>query len=166
MNALLDAQPLWQGRSWHAAHDSGLDPGMPLGSTPPIFWPTPPATVWDDIQMIAARALVTLDWLTSDEPNAQSKRQVAGHEHADDKRLQWLLLDVIVTVIIGHMLDIALNLSDVLVHGLIPILRQCYTVDAVFPSLVYVSSAMLQRIAMGDRLIDSKTAASNPGRFD
>ena len=99
--------------------DMYADRAVPISDSLEDLWPTPQGPVWSDIETVAARALVTLEWA-----NEQSRAAFkAGH------RDTWMQLRPVLTALIhdllkGHVLDPNLNMTWVFKFGFLAVMRE------------------------------------------
>jgi len=80
-----------------------------------VVWPTPTAAVWGNIQTIANRVLITLEWLVAylQEKPEESEREAT---------LYAVLIQICHQLLVGHVLDHQLNMMGTLLCGAIPLL--------------------------------------------
>lgn len=89
-------------------------------------WPTPTAPMWADIEMVAVRALVTLEWA-----NQEACTAVATPGPTETwPALRQALILLIDALLRGHILDWDLDMSKVLKFGLLPVLREAADFNA------------------------------------
>ncbi len=87
---------------------SGQDDGQ-------VVWPTPTPAVWGNIQTIANRVLITVEWLVA---HLQEKPEWSKREAT----LYAVLIQICHQLLVGHILDHQLNMMRILLVGAIPLL--------------------------------------------
>ena len=91
---------------------SGQDDGR-------VAWPTPTAAVWGNIQTVANRVLITLEWLVAylQENPGDTERAVT---------LFALLVQICHQLLVGHIVDRQLDTTELLWSGAIPLLSALF----------------------------------------
>lgn len=100
-------------------------------------WPTPKASQWQDIELVATRACIALGWALS--PG------VVHHAEEAVWSLAAQLYQLVQRLVIGHLLDLDLCVRKLFRLGLHPILR--FHIDGHAES-TSLTVAMLSRMAM------------------
>ena len=99
---------------------------------------TPP--IWADIETVALRALVTLDWVT---------------EHAGRADLMQLLITIVHCLLVAHATDPQHDMTRVLKFGLVPVLNalsHSQSLDVVTMTFLRHLACMLLRRVLTDRV--------------
>ena len=109
----------------------------------PGKWPKPTPDEWQDVELVAARAFTTLRWSAL----PQVMRSVSAEEfHMLVASLAYLLH----CLVVGHLLDVDLDVSMLFSVGLDSVLRLLGAGHAEYTDLAV---AMLSRLAMDRALI-------------
>ena len=116
-----------------------------------VKWPTPKPSEWKDIALVASRACASLKWVLSLAPTDDLSDDV--NELTQD------LCQLIQRLVIGHLLDLDLDMRMLFKAGLQPILAALQSGHAECTGLVV---AMLCRLAMDSALISQSQLAETP----
>ena len=109
----------------------------------PEKWPRPTPDEWQDVDLVAARAFTTLHW--------SSLPQVMRSVSAEDYHMLVASLAYLLhCLVVGHLLDVDLDVSMLFSVGLDPVLRLISAGHAEYTDLAV---AMLSRLAMDRALI-------------
>ena len=110
-------------------------------SDQPEKWPTPTPAEWQDVVLVATRAFLTLSW------SSQVMRSVPAE---DSHMLITSLVHLLHCLVLGHLLDVDLDVSMLFSVGLESVLRLLGAGHAEYTDLAV---AMLSRLAMDRALI-------------
>ena len=118
-------------------------------------WPTPCDAAWSDIQAVASRVMITLQWLSRhvlDMP-------VASLTPEEAKKLAMLRRDLILVLhqlIAGHLLDADLDMATVFDLGLELVAAQLIHNEMGLLAWTDLGMAFLRRLAMDTSLVPSR----------
>jgi len=99
MSRLLASQPL--------SHPPEDYDGDLVDAQPP--WPTPTASQWAEIQTVALRLMVLLEWCTGELPG----NEYTSEEATDLIMLKQGLVMLLHELLLGHILDLNLNMDRI-----------------------------------------------------
>ncbi|KAL0030823.1 hypothetical protein WJX77_008253 [Trebouxia sp. C0004] len=152
MARLLSRQPLSPPPE---AYDGDL-----LDAYPP--WPTPTASQWAEVQTIALRVMVLLEWCTE---------ELALNEHTmedtgDLIALKQTLVLLLHQLLLAHMQNAKLSMNRVFRFGFAPIMSEWIACEPDFVPINNLGFAFLRRIS-SDKAIFETMASAEPGhQFD
>lgn len=89
------------------------------------LWPTPSLAAWSEIQTIAGRALIALQWCTIFASSDKHQPEYAGLTFAEASNVHICLVAVVHEAVSGHMLDPKLDVSKLFWTAFAPVM-QCY----------------------------------------
>ena len=120
LHKALASPPLSAGVT-HQEQSDGMHAGraVPMSSNLEDLWPTPQGPVWADIETVAVRALVTLEW-ANEEGSAALE---SGHSQTW-AQLRLVLIMLIHALLKGHVLDPNLNMTWVFKFGFLAVMRE------------------------------------------
>ncbi|KAL0051098.1 hypothetical protein WJX82_001855 [Trebouxia sp. C0006] len=148
MTRLLASQPLSHPPE---AYNGGL-----VDASPP--WPTPTAPQWAEIQTVALRLMVVLEWCTEE----LALNEHTMEETGDLLALKYALVRLLHQLLLPHMQNPKLSMDRVFRFGFAPIMSEW---SACEPDLVLINNlgvAFLRRIS-SDKAIFETVASAEPG---
>ena len=131
--------------------DSASTQASSYASIEPEVWPTPKPKQWRDIELVASRAGVAVDWAFSLPALPQDAQEVLD-------LLQSQLRQLVELLVIGHLPDWRLDMSTLFKAALQPVLSALLAGHEQYTALAV---AMLSRLAIDGRLVpESMTDAA------
>jgi len=123
-----------------ATEDSNA-PGIPLDSSAPVthsffdmtstsradfvVWPHPTPAAWRDIQTVALRAFVTLEWLGNPDVQARLDQQEQGPKSRVYQASRQALIVLVHQLLVGHVMDPHLDMRQVVRSVFIQLTPSC-----------------------------------------
>ncbi len=95
-----------------------------------VVWPHPSPSAWKDIQMVALRAFVTLDWLRNPNVQARLDQQEQGPKSCVYQAYRQELIVLVHQLLVGHVMDPHLDMQQVVRSVFIQITPCIHIADA------------------------------------
>lgn len=119
-------------------------PLVDSSSTVLQVWQTPPTVEWQETELLVARVLVVLGSFCKNEEAAYTS-------------IKQELIALLHKLVIGHLLDPALDLKTIFRYGLDPIMRLWGSFQGTLAPLNELASAILQQLAQNPELLELPT---------
>jgi len=84
-----------------------------ISTTDFVVWPHPTAAAWKDIQTVALRAFVTLEWFGDTKVQARLDQQGKGPKSSVYQAYRQALIVLVHQLLVGHVMDPHLDMQQI-----------------------------------------------------